>query len=344
MAIACFFVSCSAEPERGEAPLIKISPDVVTEAVSTDSDDPAIWINHQSPSESLILGTDKDSSGGIFVFNLDGKILPDKSIRDIERPNNIDVEYGFNLNGDTIDLAVFTERYRQALRIYSAPEMQPIDGGGITVFEGVDTAMEANAPMGIALYKNTESDSIYAIVSRKYGPQDSTYLWQYVLEPAVDRTVTARLVRKFGAFSAKAEIEAIAVDDELGYVYYADETAGIRKYYADPAKGNKELAFFGQNDFTEDQEGISLLDKGEGKGYIIVSDQQANAFNIYPREGKEENPHRHEKIKALHLSTIESDGNEVSGFAFGDKFPEGIFVAMSEGGYFHIYDLKKLGL
>ncbi len=48
--------------------------------------------------------------------------------------------------------------------------------------------------------------------------------------------VKGTLVRKFGLFSGKKEIESIAVDDALGYVYYSDEGYGVRKYYADPSK------------------------------------------------------------------------------------------------------------
>lgn len=42
------------------------------------------------------------------------------------------------------------------------------------------------------------------------------------------------LVRKFGTWSGKKEIESVAVDDELGFIYYSDEGVGVRKYAADP--------------------------------------------------------------------------------------------------------------
>ena len=52
-----------------------IKPLVVTEKVKHDTDDPAIWVNPDDPSKSLIIGTDKDEDGGLYVFNLDGKII-----------------------------------------------------------------------------------------------------------------------------------------------------------------------------------------------------------------------------------------------------------------------------
>ncbi|HAP62317.1 MAG TPA: 3-phytase, partial [Cytophagales bacterium] len=56
---------------------------------------------------------------------------------------------------------------------------------------------------------------------------------------------------------------------------------------------NEQLAVFGQEKFAEDREGISIYHTGEGTGYLVVSDQQANEFHLYPREGAEGNAHAH---------------------------------------------------
>ena len=204
-----------------------------------DTDDPAIWINPDDPAKSLILGTDK--GGAIFVFDLDGKIIPEKTVTGLQRMNNIDVEYGFMLGGEAIDIAVATERPASALRVFRLPEMTAIDNGGIPVFAGEDG--DQRLPMGIALYKRPSDGAIFAIVSRKTGPSGS-YLWQYRLEDDGAGHVVGTKVREFGTFSdvtsmdegvaELGEIESIAVDDELGYVYYSDELAGVKKYHADP--------------------------------------------------------------------------------------------------------------
>ena len=62
--------------------------------------------------------------------------------------------------------------------------------------------------------------------------------------------------------SVEKEIEAIAVDNELGYVYYSDEQAGVRKYYADPEMGNEQLASFTKR-CKRDHEGIAIYKKDE---------------------------------------------------------------------------------
>ena len=107
-------------PTPSEGPVI--TPRVVTERVRKDSDDPAIWIDPHDPSKSLIIGTDKhETNGGLFVFGLDGRIIANKSVSGLKRPNNVDVEYGLILKGAPTDIAVATERYTNKLRVYQTP-------------------------------------------------------------------------------------------------------------------------------------------------------------------------------------------------------------------------------
>ena len=325
-----------------------IKPTFVTEPVKWDSDDPALWINQEEPSKSLIIGTDKETDGAIYVFNLEGKIIEEKTVRNIKRPNNVDVEYGLMLNGTLTDIAVTAERETNSIRVFSLPDMKPVDNGGIAVFAGE----ELRAPMGLSLYKRPADGAIYAIVSRKEGPAEN-YLWQYLLKDDGNGNVSAEKVREFGQYSGIKEIEAIAVDDQLGYVYYSDEQYGIRKYFADPdaPDADKELGIIFTQDYWEDNEGISIYPLDEKTGYILVSDQSANRFRIYTREGtpavvdledpednEPANPHLHKLIKIVNVSTNNSDGSEVANVNLGPNFPNGIFVAMSDDKTFQIYN------
>ncbi|MFC3199270.1 phytase [Parapedobacter deserti] len=310
-----------------------VTPLYTTEPVTYDTDDPAIWVNPVDPAQSLIIGTDKNENGGLYVFDLKGKIIHEKTVSGLKRPNNVDVAYGLRLAGQPIDIAVTTERMTNKLRVFSLPDMKAIDGGGIAVFEG-ETGPEYRDPMGIALY-TAPNGNIYAVVGRKNGPTDGTYLWQYLLEDG-GGLVRATLVRKFGHYSGHKEIEAIAVDNELGYVYYADEQIGVRKYYADPTKGNEELALFATQGFADDHEGISIYKTSDSTGYILVSDQQANRFNIYPRKG-DDDPHNHPLITSIQVSTSESDGSDIVSSPLNDDFRHGLFVAMSDDKTFQLY-------
>jgi 3-phytase len=192
----------------------------------------------------------------------------------------------------------------------------------------------------VALYKRPDG-AIFAIVSRKTGPAED-YLWQYQLKEESGR-LTATLVRKFGRYSGKKEIEAIAVDDALGYVYYSDEQVGVRKYSADPDAGhNDELALFATEGFADDHEGISIYATSDTSGYVLVSDQGANKFHVFPRQGRADDPHRHPLLRTLHLSTISSDGSDVTSQAMGAQFPNGLFVAMSDDKTFQLYQWEQL--
>lgn len=307
-----------------------VKPTTVTEALPHDTDDPSIWIHPTDASKSIIVGTDKDTDGALYAFDLNGKILK-KSIV-LKRPNNVDIAYGLIINGKKTDIAVTTERESNKIRIFSLPDLEPIDNGGIPVFEGE----ELRDPMGISLYTRPSDKKIFAIVGRKTGPSGS-YLWQYELS-GNGKFAAAKVVRKFGTYSGKKEIEAIAVDNELGDVYYCDEQVGIRKYKADPAlNNNKELAFFGQKDFKADHEGIAIYKKTDSTGYILVSNQQANSFMVYPREGAKENPNHYPLLAEVPTSTIECDGADATSINLGGSYKNGLFVAMSNGMTFHYY-------
>jgi 3-phytase len=330
----CAAAACSG---RGGAPAVE--PQVVTEKVVHDADDPAIWLHPTDRSRSLILGTDKHEDGALFVFGLDGRIVRDRTVRGLRRPNNVDVEYGLRLGGAEVDIAVVTERYAGKIRVYSLPDMKEIDRGGIPVFEG-----EAERePMGVALYKRPRDGAIFAVVGRKTGPTGS-YFWQYRLDDGGDVAVGAVEVRRFGLWSGRKEIEAVAVDDALGFVYYADETVGVRKYLADPeATGaERELALFATSGFAGDQEGISIYAVRDGTGYLLVSDQAADRFHVFPREGEPGKPHSHPRIKTIPIRAHLSDGSEVTSAAVGAGFPRGLFVAMSDEGTFHFYSWPDL--
>ncbi|MGO4288276.1 phytase [Chitinophaga sp. RAB17] len=305
-----------------------IQPAIVTEHVQFDSDDPAIWVNPANPAQSLVIGTDKSADGALYVFDLQGKIR--QVVHGLQRPNNVDIAYGLLLNGKRVDYAVTTERITHKLRFFSLPDMQPIDDGGIPVFEG-ETEKQYRDLMGIAVYTN-KSGQQYAIVGRKTGPQDGTYLWQYLLSDNGAGKVKATLVRKFGHYSGKKEIESIAVDNEAGYIYYSDEQYGVRQYYAAPEKGNEELSLFGTTGFTEDHEGISIYKTSSKKGYLLVSDQGANKFHIFSREGT-----KHTLLKVVKVSASHSDGSDVVSIPLNDTFRHGLFVVMSDDRTFHYY-------
>ena len=314
-------------------------PAVITDSVKVDSDDPAIWVHPTDPTASLLLGTDKgDTDGGLYVFTLDGRIDRARTVTPLQRMNNVDVAQRVVIGTDTLDIAVATERNRMMLRIFALPDMRAIDGGGVPVFDG-DTM---RAPMGVSLYRRPADGAVFAIVGGKGGPTDGSYLWQYRLVPGENGTVRGERVRTFGAFSGTKEIEAITVDDALGFVYYSDEGVGVRKYHAEPDSGNAELALFATSGVVEDHEGLAIYETGAGTGYLLLSDQQGQRVQVFAREGTAADPHRHEVLAILPVSAVETDGIEVTATPLGDRFPQGILVMMTNTARFHVYDWRDV--
>ena len=333
LAASLLLAACSHAPPHAGG----LTPAVRTDPVPDDPDDPAIWVHPSDPARSLIIGTNKVKApaGALVVFGLDGKAR--QTVAGLDRPNNVDVEYGLALGTGRADIAVAAERLQGRLRVYRVTEggIEDIASAGNTrVFAG--RADEAAAPMGIALYRRPADGAVFAVVAPKAGPR-SGYLGQYRLEDDGSGRVKTTFVRYFGSFSGAGEIEAVAVDDETGYIYYADEGDGIHKYHADPAHPDaaRELAHFGRDGFRADREGIAIYTQPGGKGFIVCTDQLpgSSEYRFYAREGEPGRPHDHNRVlKVVRGGADATDGLEIVARPLGPNFPAGLMVAMNSGG------------
>ena len=85
------------------------------------ADDPAIWVNPWDRSQSLVIGTDK-SAKNLEVYDLTGHRL--QRIPDANGSvNNVDVRYGFPLDGEYVDIVV--DRRRRHHRLQDRPLHPP---------------------------------------------------------------------------------------------------------------------------------------------------------------------------------------------------------------------------
>jgi 3-phytase len=340
-------------PEASEPqPVVQVQPSGGTVAVPNDPDDPAIWIHPSDPSKSVILGTDKvEKTGGLYVFGIDGRLR--QAFREIDRPNNVDVEYGLHLPAGPTDVAVLTERMRHRLRVFAIAatgELADLAPAGLPVLVGEPG--EGGEPMGIALYRRPRDGAVFAIVAPKTGGAEN-YLWQYRVDADAAGAPRATLVRRFGRFSGSGreagdtgEIEAVVVDDALGFVYYSDEGYGIRKYHADPdhPEASQELAAFGTAGFLGDREGLAIMSTGATTGFIVASDQMPGGTRVklYPREGTARDPHAHPELRTVTTVSDGTDGLDVTPHAL-PGFPRGLLVMMTEGTRnFLLYDWNAI--
>jgi 3-phytase len=112
----------------------------------------------------------------------------------------------------------------------------------------------------------------------------------------------------------------------------AEEDIGLWKYSAEPADGDERTSIDTTDDagrLTDDVEGIALYDSGDGKGYLVVSNQGANNYALYRREDD------NEFVGFFHIvanaaegidGASETDGLDVSPAALGEAFPDGLLV------------------
>jgi 3-phytase len=318
-----------------------VQPRIVSEPVRHDSDDPAIWIDPQDPAGSLVLGTDKDIDGALYVFGLDGKIRQDQVVRGLLRPNNVDVARGVMLGSKLRDVALVAERYAHRLRVYALPGMEPVDAGGIPVFEGE----RARDVMGIAAYVRPSDGALFAIVSRsdRLAPREG-YLHQYRLFDDGTGMLRAVKVRVFGNWSGRKEIEALSVDTVAGHVFASDETFGLRKYAADPARegADDEIALFGQSGFARDREGSAVLRRAGEPALLLVSDQQAGELRVFALESRPGETLAEPALRGrIRYAARETDGIDLTPESL-PGFPRGLLVAMSDDRAYHYYDLGEL--
>lgn len=309
-----------------------VRPSFATQPVAHDADDPAVWVHPTRPQLSLIIGTDKqEGNGGLFVFDLRGRIV--QRIQPIDRPNNVDVEG---------NLVAVTERVARRLRFFRVdPATRRLtDATGETAVFAGETG-EAGAPMGIALYRRPSDRALFAIVSPKEGPTEGVLAQYRVLWNPATRKFDLRFVRRFGKFSGAKEVESIAVDHQLGHVYYSDETVGTRKQHADPdhPEAGVELAFFNRSGWTGDHEGIALWTRADGTGYLICTEQLDgnSVYHVFRREGN------NAPVGRFRIGADSTDGIEVVSANLGPAFPQGLMVAMnSSARNFLVVDWRRI--
>jgi 3-phytase len=350
---AALLAGCRGASARAAAPAAAPTPlpvAVRTEPAGEDADDPAIWVNRAAPADSRVFATNKVKApgGALVAYDLAGRVR--QRIDGLDRPNNVDVEYGFRLGGVSIDIAVLTERYQRRLRAFRVgPDGALTDVSslqGLRVFEGEPGGR--GAPMGVALYRRPADGVVFAFVSRKESPPRGT-VWQYRLEDDGRGRVRAVKARELGTVEPGSEVEAIAVDDPLGSVYYAEEPRAFHEWAADPddPRAGVELARFGQAGFRGDREGIAVYATPDGGGFLLTADQVpgGSRYFVFRRGSGGAAPRDHALVKMLAGGADDTDGLDATSEPLGPAFPNGLVVAMNSGGRnFFFYRPEDLGL
>lgn len=277
------------------------------------ADDAAIWVHPTDPARSLIIGTDKKN--GLEVYDLSGKrvqSLPDG------RMNNVDIRYGFPLgSGQKITIVAATNRTDRTLALYGVDD----DGLFSNIADGKIATGMAD-PYGLCMYRN--SDGEYFVFANE---GDSGIYKQWQLEARGDK-VGAREVREFRVGS---QAEGCAADDVTGHLYVAEEDVGLWRYSAAPSGGDArtQVDSVKHGHLTDDVEGVTIFYGPGDSGYVIVSSQGSNDYNVYRRDGDNTFIGKFAIVDAPGGidGTSDTDGIDVTSTPLGPAFPHGVFIA-----------------
>ncbi|NGX34260.1 MAG: 3-phytase [Candidatus Anoxychlamydiales bacterium] len=315
---------------RGPIPLTQ------TTKVNGDADECEFWIDKNDPTKSLLIGNDKKENGALYLWDLSGKLI--SKTEALNEPVGVDVRYGMKLANREIDIVVCALRSTNEIKIFEIdPQNRKL----------IDITTEKKIPSnftkdtyGICLYKRPSDGKIFAFVSSKL--KDNIH--QIELKDDGFSKVEGSLVRSFGKNDQKSFVEGMLVDDDLGYVYFSDETSAILKYVADPDKNDNSLIlkFATQDGIKGDREGLALYKKNQDTpyqdtGYLILSSQGNSSFKIYQREGN------NKFIKTISsLGVKNTDGIAATNAKIEPKYPNGLFAAHnSKGKNFVIYNWNE---
>lgn len=267
-------------------------------------DDPAIWVNKNHPTESLILGTNKrEPYGGLYIYDLRGILKDSLAVGPL---NNVDIRTEFPYRGKQIDIAVASHTERKQLAFFS---IDPYSGA-INLLGFSLTPFEKN-PYGLCLSK--QGKDFYAIVTFSKGGAEKWKFWE---EHGRIQT------KKVNSYPIQTQAEGCVADDLNERLFLAEEDKGIWVFKDEEPP--QMVAKVGEYDLVNDLEGLALYDNT----YLIVSSQGNSSYGIFYANPPYQYLGNFVIAKSeTQESTEETDGIDVTSADLGGHFKDGLFVA-----------------
>lgn len=280
-------------------------------------DDPAIWVNPNSPADSLIIGNDKQ--GALEVYGLDGARR--QHITSAAKFwGNVDVRQNVTVNGRTTDVIAAVNG--GALRLYTVDPVtlnltSIADNGG---------ALSVGGGEGLCLYDSSVTGQLSAVVITRAGR-----VRQFrVTDSDNDGLLQVLKVREFLVGS---EAEGCVADDETGDLFISQEDVALWRYGAEPETGSDRTlvdSLSPDGHLVADIEGVTLVERG-GTKYLIASAQNvaqpwASYFTVYDAATSG-------FVQSFQITSgpaadkcQRTDGITAYSGDLGPAFPEGIFI------------------
>ena len=283
-------------------PIITIPADVQSDVVPSTgdaADDPAIWYNANQPSNSRVLGTDKQ--GGLAVYDLNGKML---QYLDVGRLNNVDLRHGFQFGSEKIDLAIASNRDHNSLQLFAINAKGNVSNLG-------ELATDLTDIYGFCMYQDRAGE-IYAIPNDK----DGTFV-QYHIQ-ASQKKLSATEVQRF---AVESQPEGCVVDDATGRAFIGEEKNAVWMKNLNQLNSSLEKVISVGDVLHADIEGMGLYhSKNNHSKYLIISSQGNDSYVVIDSTA----PYQVRGAFRVGINTeksidavSETDGLEVSSKNFG---------------------------
>ncbi|WP_077487838.1 phytase [Sinomonas mesophila] len=297
---------------------VLVTPSAETTPVPSSSDaadDTAIWIHPTDPSQSVVIGTDKLSTGGVGVYDLSGRQLHFYLHGSM---NNVDLRYNFPLGSERVALVGVTERNVEStgVRFYKVN----VADRSLTEVGRISTP---GRPRGFGMYHSPVSGKYYAFVH----DFNTNVITQFELDGS-NGSVRGTAVRSFDNGDSS---EGISADDELQRLYVSEEKVGLWRYGAEPGDGStralvdRTVATGGR--IVENVKNSAIYYGRQGTGYLIVSSQGGSNFVIYNR-GDNAFVGSFKIVDGGGVDGVNGqDGIDVTNFPLGPSFPAGLFTS-----------------
>lgn len=294
------------------------------------ADDPAVWVNVNDTSQSLVLGTNKRR--GLAMYTLQGEI---KQFLPVGNVNNVDVRYGMTLADGVVDIAAATNRSTQTIDLFTIDR----NSGFVTHLPNHRITTELNDLYGLCLYQQPDTRHVYVIANDKDGQFEQWLLSaddgtisnssSNGISNGSNNGINATRVRQF---STQSQPEGCVADDAERRLFIGEENVGLWTLPADPDNEAKltSVDTVRSQYLQDDVEGVGIYAMPDRQGYLVVSSQGNDSYAVYDRIA----PYAYRgsfrviaNAKTGIDGSSETDGLEVSSANLGGEFANGLFIA-----------------
>lgn len=284
------------------------------------ADDPAIWINPQDASKSLVIGTNKQA--GLLVYGLDGSLIQQLDDGDM---NNVDLRDNVALGSDNITLVAATNRSSNTVALYALDNSTPdspltkLTATGSNTLDG-ELISAVDEVYGLCLYQDDVATYVYL-----NGKDGQIEQWQ------IGGTAKAPTGEKVRTLRVASQPEGCVADDASHTLYVGEEDVGIWSFDARATGASTATSIdkVGKGNLTADVEGLTVYADGSRK-WLIASSQGDNSYAVYDMNDN------HKVLGRFALlandsagvdGTMDTDGIAAASGNLGSLYPQGIFVA-----------------